>query len=164
MLKTEIRELTPQEVEHFFFELMAEIEGGSSFDLSDPQLVGWLRRKIKRRWGSGAQFYGLFEGETPVGLAGLVIDDHPYYAGHSELVDLGVVPAYRQAGHGTRLLHHAEQLARQAGVFCLYIATYAGDTATVAFYGKRGFAPVATLPDLYGAHDEAQVYMRKRLV
>lgn len=158
-----IRELTPQDIEQFFFELMAEIEGGSSFDLSDSQLVGWLRRKIGRRWGSGAQFYGLFDDQIPVGLAGVIIDDHPYYAGHSELVDLGVVRAYRQAGHGTMLLNHIEQLSREAGVFCLVISTYAGDTATIAFYGKRGFAPVATIPDFHGPHDEGQVYMRKRL-
>lgn len=158
-----IRELTPQDIEQYFFELMAEIEGGSSFDMSDSQLVGWLRRKIGRRWGSGAQFYGLFDGQTPVGLAGVVIDDHPYYAGHSELVDLGVVRAYRQAGYGTLLLNHAEQLAREAGVFCLVISTYAGDTATIAFYGKRGFAPVATIPDFHGPYDEGQIYMRKRL-
>jgi GNAT superfamily N-acetyltransferase len=60
-------------------------------------------------------------------------------------------------------LHHAEQLAREAGVFCMYIATYAADTDTIAFYGRRGFAPVAVLADMYGAQDEGQVYMRKRL-
>lgn len=158
-----IRPLTPPDLEQHFLPLMGEIEGGSSFDLADPQLAGWLRRKLARRCGSGAQFYGLFDEAQPVGLMALIIDDHPYYAGRSELVDLGVMHAYRQAGHGTTLLNYAEQLAREAGVFCLYISTYAGDTETIAFYGKRGFAPVATLPDFNGADDEGQVYMRKRL-
>ena len=158
-----IRKLTRLEIEDQFWALMGEIEGGRSFDSADPRLVAWLQRKIERRWGSGAQFYGLFDEEQPVGVMAIIIDDHPYYAGHSELVDLGVVLAYRQGGHGTMLLNYAERLSREAGVFCMYISTYAGDTETIAFYGKRGFAPVATLPDFNGVDDEGQVYMRKRL-
>lgn len=158
-----IRELKQHDIELHFFELMAEIEGGPSFDLSDSQLAGWLRRKIGRRLGGGARFYGLFENDTPIGLMALIIEDHPRYAGYSELVDLGVFPAYRQTGHGTILLNHAEWLSREAGVFCMYISTYAEDTSTIAYYGKRGFAPVATIPDFHGANYEGQVYMRKRL-
>lgn len=159
----EIRPLTPQDIEEHFFELMADIETGDAFDFADPQWVGWLRRKIARRWGAGAQFYGLFAAEEPIGLLGLIIDDHPYFAGRSELVDLGVVPTQRRAGHGTRLLAYAEQLSREAGVLTMYISTYAGDTDNITFYGQNGFAPVATLPDFYGPASEGQVYMRKRL-
>ncbi|MBK8431285.1 MAG: GNAT family N-acetyltransferase [Chloroflexi bacterium] len=160
----EIRQLTLQDVEERFLELMADIETGDSFDFADPQWVGWLKRKIARRWGAGAQFYGLFAADEPIGLLGLIIDDHPYFAGRSELVDLGVMPTHRRAGHGTRLLKYAEQLSREAGVVCMYISTYAGDTQNITFYGQNGFAPVATLPDFYGVNDEGQVYMRKRLM
>jgi hypothetical protein len=33
----------------------------------------------------------------------------------------------------------------------------------IAFYGKNGMTPVATLPDVHGPGDEGMVYIRKVL-
>ena len=78
-------------------------------------------------------------------------------------LDLGLHPEYRGKGYGTELLQHAEALAREVGVRSLYVSTYARERRVIAFYGKHGLVPVATLPDVHGPDDEGMVYMRKVL-
>ena len=159
-----IRDVSQNEVVECFFYLMAEIEAGDHFDNSDDQYCKWLNRTISRRFGSGARFFGCFDrSNVPIGLGAVIIEDHPMFPGYSELVDLGVFAEYRRSGRGSELLAHAENLSREAGVFCMYIATYAGDAEIIAFYGRHGFAPVATLPDIHGPDDDGKLYMRKRL-
>ena len=53
--------------------------------------------------------------------------------------------------------------AKEKGVYCLYMSTYAKDSGVIHFYGKNGFVPVATLPDVHGPKEEGLVIMRKRL-
>ncbi len=162
MIKIKI--LTGDTLRGVFWELMVEIESSSTFDHSNPDHTAWLERRIARRIGAGVQFFGLFgEDGAPIGLSGLLIADHPMFAGHSELTNLGVFASHRGQGHGSALLDHAEEVSREAGVYCMYITTYAADVDVIAYYGKRGFAPVATLPDLNGPGDEGQIYMRKIL-
>ena len=159
-----IRELNIDEVMADFFSLMVEVEFLGDFDSTNVEHGAWLERKIRRRFGAGARFFGLFgEDGRSMGLCSLIIDDHPEMAGHSELVDLGVYEEFRRKGHASSLIAYAEDLSRGAKLHCMYIATYAAEAESVAFYGKRGFAPVATLPGLNGPENEGQVYMRKIL-
>jgi ribosomal protein S18 acetylase RimI-like enzyme len=159
-----IRELTQDEVVETFFDLMIQIESGDKFDKTNSCHVNWLNRKISRRFGCGARFYGHFlEDSTPTGLVGVVIEDHPMLAGYSEVLDLGVFKEFRTNGIGGELMEYAEELSRKASVYCVYVSTYSADTKLVAYYGKRGYVPVATHPDVHGPNGEGQVYMRKKL-
>ena len=159
-----IRELTQDDVIQIFFDLMIQVESSNKFDKANSRHVEWLKRKIARRFGCGARFYGYFLDEgMPVGLMGVVIEDNPIITGYSEVLDLGVYEKYRCTGIGEKLMKHAEELSREASVCCVYVSTYSGDSRVVAFYGKRGYVPVATHPDVHGISHEGQVYMRKRL-
>ena len=165
-----IRDLSQNEVIEFFLDLVIEIESGVHFKKENVQHTQWLKRQISRRFGSGAQFFGYFDEQNiAIGLGAIVISDHPFFpqykelGGYSELVNLGVFSQYRGQGVGSKLIEHAEQLSKEAGVFCMYIATYAGSTENIAYYGKRDFTPVATLPDVNGPYDQGRLYMRKRL-
>ena len=159
-----IREIAESEVRTDFLILMSEIEAGSWFDMENPRHVRWLERTISRRIGRGGRFYGTLSHDgRALGLYCLLIEDHPSHEGHAEVLDLGVVEEHRRQGHGARLLQDAECRAKDAGVCCLYVATYAGDAAAIAFYLHCGFTPVATLPGLNGPNERGQIFMQKEL-
>ncbi len=159
-----IREITESEVRTDFLRLMSEIEAGSWFAMENPSHVHWLERTISRRIGRGGRFYGFFGPDRkPLGLYCLLIEDHPSHEGHAEVLDLGVVEDHRRKGYGKRLLQDAESRAMDAGVCCLYVATYAGDSAAIAFYLYCGLTPVATLPGLNGPNHKGQIFMQKEL-
>ncbi len=161
-----IREISQDELFKYFYRLAADIECGNHFDFSNPRHEEWLRRKIAVHFYRGAKFFALFLDEgTPVGYAALLIEDKledAAFSGQiSELLEIGVLEEFRRKGYGKILLEHAEGLSKERGVYCMYIKTWAKDYEVIAFYGRCGFVPVATLPDVYGPGDEGDVYMRK---
>ena len=159
-----IRPITEVDVLRDFLPLMAEVEAGSWFDMSNSGHDEWLRRCVSRRIGRGGQFYALYCPEDcPLGLCCLLIEDHPSFPGHAEILDMGVVEAHRRQGHGTHLVEDATRRATAAGVCCIYVSTYAGDSDAVAFYTRVGFNRVAELPGLNGPVDRGQVFMIKQL-
>ncbi|MBA3029010.1 MAG: GNAT family N-acetyltransferase [Desulfobacteraceae bacterium] len=159
-----IRNISQEEVFDLFFDLIIDIEMGDHFDKTNESHLKWLEQKVSRRFGCGAIFYGYFDTDkAPIGIGSVVIEDHPIFQGYSELLDLGVIPKFRGLGYGTKLVQHAEHLSRDAGLFCMYISTYAGDEIAISFYTKCGYTPVAVLPDVNGPKDEGKLYLRKRL-
>ncbi|MCD9020947.1 GNAT family N-acetyltransferase [Cohnella silvisoli] len=79
----------------------------------------------------------------------------------AEVLIIGVSKQARRRGIGSILLKHAEEFAKERGAYCLFMMTYAEDYDVIAFYGKNGFIPVATLPDVYGQTLEGNVFLRK---
>jgi len=159
-----LREIPETEIGPFF-DLIGEIECGDDYDSAIPIHVAWVEETIRRRYGSGVRFYGMYDGgNAPIAVVGMRLDrylDHPNPK--AELTDVGVFAQYRDKGYGSNLLSLIEGLARQAGVRCLYMCTYADDYRVIAFYGKNGYAPVATIPDMNGPDAKGDVYMRKIL-
>jgi hypothetical protein len=45
----------------------------------------------------------------------------------------------------------------------MLMMTYAADYDVIAFYGKNGFIPVATIPDVFGPKAEGNAVLRKVL-
>jgi len=163
-----IREISEQDVVEHFFELMGELECGRHIDCGDPKHAAWLKKLIAQRIMLGVRFLAYFlDDGTPAGFIALKFDEGPNGLargwGKCEILDFGFHPEYRGKGYGTALLQHAEALSREVGVRSLYVSTYAKERRAIAFYGKNGLVPVATLPDVHGPDDEGMVYMRKVL-
>jgi GNAT superfamily N-acetyltransferase len=163
-----IRELTEAEFVETFFDLMAEVECGRHFEPGNEAHILWVRRRIAVHYFAGARFFAFeVEDSTPVGFSGILVEEPLEGAapfGHySELLDIAILSDYRGKGYGAELLAHAETHARQSGAYCLYIKTYAMSHDRIAFYGRAGFIPVATLPDVHGPGDEGTICMRKLL-
>jgi ribosomal protein S18 acetylase RimI-like enzyme len=160
-----IRELDAQELADTFFDLMGEVECGDHIDFSDPGHVAWLHERISVQFARGTRFYGLFsESGEPLGFVGLLLE----YGLNgdcrkAEVLDIGVQKGQRRMGFGAELLAHAEKLSAEAGAYCIFVATYAASYDVIAFYGKNGYVPVATIPDTNGPDDEGDVHMRKVL-
>jgi len=149
-----------------FFELMAEVECGKHFDFNNRNHIKWLKKRISIHFFQGTKFFGYFtEDNSPMGFAALLIDEGPEgvscFGQKCELLDIGVIPQHRGKGIGSELLKYVEEYAEKLGVYCMYMSTYARDYDVIAFYGKNGFVPVATLPDVHGPNDEGIVFMRK---
>lgn len=169
MEKTTIREITPEEVFKHFYEIAAEVECGNHFDFSNPRHEAWLRRKYTRYEFCGARFFASFlKNGKPVGYGILQIEEwlenvNKVFAQKTELLSIGIQNEFQGKGYGKQLLDYAEDMSRKVGAYTMYISTYAKDHKVIAFYGKNGYAPVATLPDVHGPGDEGIVYMRKIL-
>ncbi len=163
-----IREVDQQEIVAHFFDLMGELEAGNHYHPDDPDHVAWLTRRIAVRASQGTRFFVYeIDGGVPAGFIALLFDEGPDGVasgwGKCEILDLGFFPQHRGKGFGSELLKHVEDLAREVGVRSLYVSTYAKENRAIAFYGKNGLTPVATLPDVHGPGDEGMVYMRKVL-
>jgi GNAT superfamily N-acetyltransferase len=167
MEKPTLKNVTAEETLKHFFKIATEVECGSHFDFSNPKHEAWLRRKYDRYEYAGNKFFAAFQKDgTPVGYGILVVEEgldgiKQVFAQKTELISLGVSSEYQGMGYGKKLVEYAERLSRETGAYCMYISTYAKDHGVIDFYGKCGYAPVATLPDVHGPGDEGLVYMRK---
>jgi ribosomal protein S18 acetylase RimI-like enzyme len=159
-----IREITQNDIQRDFLPLMAEVEAGSWFNTTNLSHAAWLHERVSRRIGRGGKFYALYSSDgTPMGLYCLLIEEHPVFLGYAEILDIGIFQQFRRHGHGTHLLQDAENKSRVQNMYCLYVSTYAGDDAAIAFYKEYGFCPVAELTGLNGPNDRGQLFMRKDL-
>jgi GNAT superfamily N-acetyltransferase len=148
-----------------FMPLLSEIECGDHFSESNPEHVAWLQHKIQTHVVCGTRFFGYHSqtGEA-IGIVGILIERKLFCDPTAEIMDIGVVPAYRRSGLGTKLLHDALAVAKAEGVQIVFARTYAADTGTIAFYGRNAFYPVAVIPGTNGPTDEGDVVMRRHLI
>ena len=160
-----IEQIDQAGIEKHFFALMAELECGQHFNPHDSQHVAWVQKRIDLRFAQGAVFYAyVLPDGTPVGFIAILLDQGPgSFRGKLEILDFGFLPDHRGKGYGTKLLRYVEQLAVEMGATSLYSSTYAKEHRVIAFYGRNGLVPVATLPDVHSPGDEGMVYMRKKL-
>jgi GNAT superfamily N-acetyltransferase len=162
-----IREVAENEFE-LFYPLLAEIEIGSQYDSKNQEHMRWLIEKVHMRYAMGTIFFAIYtDTNIPVGIAGVLtekpLEGVSYLGKKSELLDIAIFSEFRDQGYGSKLIQFAEDYAKLMGAYCMYVATYAPDYATVAFYGKNGFVPVATLPGVNGANEDGALYIRKIL-
>lgn len=159
----EIRKVLQSEMESFY-ELIGEVEY-SLFNVKNEEHINWLKKRIDRLYYSGAEFFGAFsESGEVLGIVTILIEEPPIgikACSRCEVIQMGTSKGFRNKGCGSKLLNYAKDYAKGQGVYCMYMHTYAGDYDVIAFYGKNGFIPVGTLPDVYGPKDEGMLYMRK---
>jgi ribosomal protein S18 acetylase RimI-like enzyme len=60
---------------------------------------------------------------------------------YGEIKDMGVLPAYRRKGIGTKLVSEFRKWCRAKGYSHLYVNTYNDDPRAVSFYKKQGMVP-----------------------
>ncbi len=104
-----------------------------------PRLRGWLARYI----GLPLYFHWLHEGwilERGDSIAGWLYLQHFSLSTHVN--DIGVAPAHRREGWGTRLLQWAEARAREKGKIVLTLAVSVTNAPAVRLYERNAFRPV----------------------
>ncbi|WP_256757505.1 GNAT family N-acetyltransferase [Cohnella sp. WQ 127256] len=149
-----------------YLDLMAEVEH-TQLDRRNPSHERWLRNRIRSYYDRGAEIfvYHDSQNEERFGIIAILHEEAPEgidaLGARAEVLHIGVSMAARRHGVGSILLKYAEDFAKVRGVYCLFMMTYAEDYDVIAFYGKNGFIPVATLPDVYGPSFEGNVFLRK---
>ena len=121
------------------------------FDTPTPGpdvLTGRLERLL-----AGRQVLALLVGEPAVGVALLTLRPNAWYDGPVALLDeLYVAPHLRGRGHGTALLHAAEDAVRERGAELLEINVDGEDVDARRFYERHGYGcvePGLQEPSLY---------------
>ncbi|HSV28742.1 MAG TPA: GNAT family N-acetyltransferase [Candidatus Omnitrophota bacterium] len=94
------------------------------------------------------------------GPAGLVLWRSA--AGEAEILTIAVLPPWRRAGLGGRLLDAALAGAARDGAEAMFLEAAAGNRAALALYEGRGFAAVGRRRGYYG--DDDAVVMRRELL
>lgn len=92
----------------------------------------------------------------PPGPAGFVL--WRAAAGEAEILTIAVLPPWRRAGLGRRLLDAASGASAAAGAEAMFLEAAADNTAALALYEKRGFQRVGLRKAYYG--DKDAVVMR----
>jgi GNAT superfamily N-acetyltransferase len=151
-----------------YLDLLAEVEH-IKLDRKNPNHEQWLRRRIQSHFERGALFYAYHEDELSdaFGIVAVLHEEAPNgipaLGARAEVLDIGVCKDHRRKGIGGILLHHVENIVKGRGAYCLIILTYAEDYDVIAFYGKNGYVPVATIPDVFGPGAEGNTVLRKLL-
>jgi GNAT superfamily N-acetyltransferase len=125
-------------------ELRSRAEMGEAFPVI-RELHGGLdeRRYLELLAEMVPAGYRLFAVRAPSGkvvaVAGVQVLTNLYYERHLYVYDLVATEEARSSGHGGKLMHHVEDLARREG--CKYVALACGREreGALRFYEHRGF-------------------------
>jgi ribosomal-protein-alanine N-acetyltransferase len=95
------------------------------------------------------------EDETPVGFAAVRVR-----AQESELLSLGVMPAYQRRGIAQALILQAKQGALAIGAKQMFLEVAEDNPGAYRLYCEMGFDQVGTRPDYYTRLDNQRVNAR----
>ncbi|MDO3411174.1 GNAT family N-acetyltransferase [Saccharibacillus sp. CPCC 101409] len=160
-----LKKIEEYEIEPYL-KLLGEVEH-ERLDLTDLRHEAWLRRRIHLNYARGAHYIALHDDDNPeaFGIVSVLHEPAPpgieAWGARAEILQIGVNRSCRRAGIGSRLLAAAERFARDRGVYCLFLMTYGEDYDVIAFYGKNGYIPVASIPDVFGPGTEGNLVLRK---
>lgn len=94
----------------------------------------------------GAEIYGLWDGETPVGMMAVIDTSNP-----EQIPDEGerqntlflwrmmLDAAHQKSGHGTAALDFAVDLARDKGLVDVTVSSVEAEGSAIPFYERYGF-------------------------
>jgi len=77
----------------------------------------------------------------------VVVDRHRHGQGH--VITIDVLPEARRSGLGSRLMAAAEDRLRALGSVAVFLETAVDNAAALAFYKRRGYSIVHTIPRYY---------------
>ena len=83
--------------------------------------------------------FGRFDGETLVGVAGVLVAGHLHHVRHAWLYDLVVDEPRRDQGHGSALLEFVEEWAREHDCERVAVASPLEREAVHGYYDRRGY-------------------------
>ena len=113
--------------------------------------------------GAPGNTYSILGAESDHRLAGWICwGPTPCTLGTYDLYWMAVDPELQGSGIGTALLNEMER--RLEGLARLILIETAGRpdyAGTRAFYQRRGYSPVATVPDFYAPGDDQVVFLKR---
>lgn len=86
-------------------------------------------------------------------VIGFAIMEFAELEAHLDL--LAVLPSYRRAGIGRRLIQWLEKSARVAGTFMVHLEVRISNRSAQAFYRALSYQQMAWVPRYYGGYEDA---------
>ncbi|MCL4375123.1 GNAT family N-acetyltransferase [Patescibacteria group bacterium] len=115
----------------------------------DDLVMGWALSKAGERYfsrllsGKGNVCFIAYDGQIPVGYIACSPKKVSYRKSrYLEIDNMGVVPAYRSKGIGTKLVSRVKQWAKQHHYQKLFVNSYFHNSKAIAFYRRNGFAEI----------------------
>lgn len=108
--------------------------------------------------------------DSPVRMCFVAVDDCiktsvlgyigiQYVGEEGEIVNIAVLPKYRNTGIGSALLDCAEHFCEEAGVSILHLEVRQGNLPAIHLYEKHGFREVGLRKGYYSdSHEDAHLY------
>ena len=90
-----------------------------------------------------------FDGDEPVGIAGLLRHSAAKMAHRAHVIMVFVRPSHRGQGRAEALMDHARDHAKGMGLRMLELSVSAENPAAIRFYERMGFAEVGRIPAGY---------------
>ncbi len=81
-------------------------------------------------------------------------------ADEAELYQIGVLPEYRKAHIGTKLLQELHRLMREKGAVCCFLEVRSRNEAAIALYEKQGYEKISVRKRYYD-DDDAVIYRKE---
>lgn len=97
----------------------------------------WVRRAERWARGEGIAMFLGFDGDTPCGIAGSMLDEGNPERAH--VISMWVDPVYRRGGVGKALIDAVVQWNRSRGVRETVLMVTSVNTGAIAFYERIGF-------------------------
>jgi [ribosomal protein S18]-alanine N-acetyltransferase len=98
--------------------------------------------------------------ETEGKIAGFLIAD--VHEQHGHIITIDIHPEHRRAGLGTQLMQAAESRMREARVREIGLEVAVDNHPAIAFYKRRGFSVLKTIPRYY--HGELDALLMGKLL
>ena len=151
-----------------FFDLIVDLWYGDKYDAQNKQHVEHVKRKIHVTFEDfSVALCGYTDKGEPIGFFWYKHDtglDNVGFSGkYAHIISCGLLEKYQRQGLGTLLLDGVCSRIKANGGECLYTDTYTANDASMMFYIKRKFIPVALLPGLNGVSDDGHVFMYRIL-
>ena len=125
--------------------------------LEENELSGWGRAAVVEELGRpGSVSLAALEGDVLVGWC-----TARFFDDEAELLKIGVVPACRRLGCGTRLMAELQRLLKELGVERIYLEVRAANEAALSFYSRLGFTPAAKRINYYIRPTDDALVLRK---
>jgi [ribosomal protein S18]-alanine N-acetyltransferase len=140
------RECFPPRIAYSRFELMHYIHRRDAFTLvaeADGDRIGGF---VVAEYRRGVRIHGEENTRATVG----------------HIITIDVAPWARRSGFGTILMDAAEDRLREHDCKAVYLETAVDNAAAIAFYNRRGFSHLSTIPRYYDGKLDA-LLMGKRL-
>jgi [ribosomal protein S18]-alanine N-acetyltransferase len=130
-----------------------------------PAILKILSESPEAAWPAGTLQQGLPEGAMARvavllgNVVGFLIGRQA--ADEFEILNMGVSPAYRRRGIGSKLVDSALESARKAGGMNCYLEVRVSNEAAIHFYVRHGFKPYGRRKGYYQApFEDALLFVR----
>jgi len=158
------KETVTYETDSYFGLMQLENHGGFAFDLIEKKLPNKVSKSfvinLYPDYFPDAEAYGVFASNR---LIGLIEISYEGWNNRLRITELWVDLLFRHKGIGTKLMEHAQLIARKKNARAVILETQTTNIDAIKFYLSQGFQVLGVDLGCYGNHDVESKEIRLEL-